>query len=73
MLHVDEIGNPDGADPGRSQIEDDGRAKPARPDNQHARGLQFLLPRPANLVQDQMPLIALYFFRAETHALFLRA
>ena len=40
-----EIDDADRADPGRRQIEQDGAAKPARADHQHARRAQFGLAR----------------------------
>src|SRR6516225_6747577 len=53
------------ADPGRGEIEQRRRAQPAGPDDQHARALERLLPRPADLVQDDVAGIAFKLLRTE--------
>src|SRR6516165_1836671 len=53
------------ADPGRGEIEQRRRAQPAGPDDQHTRALERLLPRPADLVQDDVAGIAFKLLRTE--------
>src|SRR6516162_7610817 len=53
------------ADPGRRQIEQRRRAQPAGADDQHARALERLLPRPADLAQDDVAGIAFELLRTE--------
>ncbi|OLB73875.1 MAG: hypothetical protein AUI16_16080 [Alphaproteobacteria bacterium 13_2_20CM_2_64_7] len=53
------------SDPGRRQIEQRRRPQPASADDQHTRLLERLLPRPADLVQDDMAGIAFELLRTE--------
>ncbi len=57
-IHHVVIGDPQGADARRSQIERRRRTQPARTDQQHARRLQALLASQANFRQAQVPRIA---------------
>src|SRR5215467_2032917 len=59
---VDDAERPD---PGRRQIEQRRRPQPAGADDQHARALERLLPRPADLAQDDVAGIAFELLRTE--------
>ena len=59
------IDDADFADACGCQILDQRRAKPARADCQHARGLELLLARPAHSVQHDVAGVAFDFFRRE--------
>ena len=61
---VDQAQRPDTC---RSQIERRRRPHAARADDQHARALQRLLPRPADFGQDQMARIAFDFVFGKDH------
>ncbi len=62
------VDDPDGSDPGGGEIEQHRRAEPAGADDQHARLQQPRLAFLADLVEDQMPGIALKLLLAEFHA-----
>ena len=49
------------ADAGSREIENDGRAEAAGADDEHARGLELLLALAADLLQDEVALVALDF------------
>ena len=55
------VDDADGADTRRAEIEQDRRAEPPCPYDQHPRRLQPLLPRPADLPQDDVAGIAFQF------------
>ena len=55
------IDDPQRTDTRRREIQRCRRSETARTDDQHARGLQLFLPRESDLLQAQVPLIALAF------------
>ena len=55
------------ADAGCCQVHEHGRPEPARTDHQDPGSLDLLLPLAAHLAQHEMPLVALDFFRRESH------
>ena len=62
--HV-ELDDADGAHPGGGQVQQRGRAQPARADDQHAGVLEPLLPVDAEVGDDQMPAVARDLFARE--------
>ena len=56
------------ADARRRQIHEHGRPEPAGTDHEDPGGLDLLLALAAHLAQHEMPLVALDFFRRESHA-----
>ena len=61
------IDQADHADARRGQVERRRRAQAAGADDQHPRGLQLLLARPADLAQHQVAGVALDLFVGEIH------
>jgi hypothetical protein len=59
------IDNPDGADPSRCEIHEQGRTKSTGANQQDAGGFEFLLPGAADIFQDKMALVALDFSCSE--------
>jgi hypothetical protein len=59
------VDHPERADAGRGQIEQRRGTQPARADHQHARTLEGLLPRPADLAQDDVAGVAFELLGAE--------
>ena len=53
-----EVDDPEGADPGRGQIQRDRRAEAAGADTKHPRRLQLQLPLHADLRQDKVAAVA---------------
>ena len=56
------------ADARRGQVHEHGRPEPTRTDHENPGGLDLLLALAAHLAQHEMPLVALDFFRRESHA-----
>jgi hypothetical protein len=56
-----EVDDPDPPDAGGGEVHRGRRTKAARPDTQHAPGLQAALPLDADLRHDQVPAVALDF------------
>ena len=62
------VDDAEGADAGRGQVHQHGRAEPAGADHQHPGGLELLLALAAHLAQHEMPLVALDFLCCQGHA-----
>src|SRR5690606_10707744 len=61
------IGDPQCSDTGGGQISDHRASEPTGPDHKHARGLDLLLPRPTDPLENQMSRVAGAFHRGERH------
>ena len=66
------VDDPERADPGGGEIEQQRRAEPAGADHQHARRQQLFLPLLADLVEDQMARIAPELLFAQFHRMSCR-
>ena len=61
---VDDADRPDAR---RRQVHQDGRAEPARADDEHARRFQLLLTRCADVAQHKVALVALHLVGGQCH------
>jgi hypothetical protein len=65
FLHAVVIHDPERADPGGGQVQQQRRAQTAGPDDEHAGAFEFLLARQAELRDDHMPAVPRPFGRGE--------
>ena len=65
LVDLVELGDAEGADAGRGQVEQGGAAEAAGPDHQDLGVLQPLLPRHPDVGDDQVPAVAAYLVDGE--------